>query len=95
MNDGEVVGRLDTIPSDTLSACSVKSALTYQSLPDSYFLWTALVLHVSILTIALSLENLDLVFEIAGAIGCASSTFLFPGVAYILALRKYGRPSHY
>ena len=31
-----------------------------------------------------------MVFEFSGAVGCSSITYLFPGVAYILALNRYG-----
>lgn len=86
-------GRLDTMGSE-LSQCSVKSALTYKSLSDNYFFWTALILHILVLICALTIQSLDILFEFAGAITCGSVMFLFPGVAYILALRKYGKPSH-
>lgn len=81
--------------SASLTVNSTKSALTYQSLPDSYFFWTAVVLHATILTLSMSVNSLDIIFEISGAVGCSALMFLFPGTYYILALRKYGRPSHY
>ena len=31
-----------------------------------------------------------MVFEFSGAFGCSSVTYLFPSVAYILALNRYG-----
>ena len=86
-------GRRDTMGSE-LSACSAKSALTYKSLSDNYFFWTALILHIMILSLALTIQSIEILFEFAGAISCGSAMFLFPGVAYILALRKYGKPSH-
>lgn len=36
-----------------------------------------------------------MLFELSGAIGGAAMMFLFPGLSYIIALNKYGRPSHY
>ena len=95
LNETEKIseGRHDTMGSE-LSQCSVKSALTYKSLSDNYFFWTALILHILVLTCALTIQSLDILFEFAGAITCGSVMFFFPGVAYILALRKYGKPSH-
>ena len=67
-----------------------KSELTYKKLSDSVFFWTAVLLHVTSLGIAMSVENIDTVFEFTGAIGCSSIMFLFPGLGYILALREFG-----
>ena len=67
-----------------------KSELTYKRLSDSVFFWTAVLLHVTSLGIAMSVENIDTVFEFTGAIGCSSIMFLFPGLGYILALREFG-----
>lgn len=84
--------RLDTILSE-MSASSNKTILQYKNLSDSVFFWTALALQVTILICAMTIEDLELVFEFNGAFGCSSVTFLFPGVAYLVALSKYGRPS--
>ena len=85
--------RLDTILSD-MTAVSNKSALQYKRLSDSCFFWTALVLHIFLVVCAMTVNDLDIVIEFTGAIGCSSTLFLFPGLAYILALAKYGKPSH-
>ena len=53
-----------------------------------------MVLHILVLTCAVTIESLEILFEFSGAIACGSTMFLFPGIAYILALRKYGKPSH-
>ena len=39
---------------------------------------------------AIFIKDIAVVFEFSGAVGCSSITYLFPGVAYILALNKYG-----
>ena len=83
--------KLDTILSE-ISASSNKSALQYKKLSDRCFFWTAIVLHLALVVTAMLVENLDTVIEFTGAIGCSSNLFLFPGLAYILALRKYGTP---
>ena len=85
--------RLDTILSD-MTAVSNKSALQYKRLSDSCFFWTALMLHIFLVVCAMTVNDLDIVIEFTGAIGCSSTLFLFPGLAYILALHKYGKPSH-
>ena len=83
--------RLDTILSD-ISASSNKSALQYKKLSDRCFNWTAIVLHLALVGTAMMVTNLDTVIEFAGAIGSSANLFLFPGLAYILALHKYGTP---
>ena len=81
--------QLDTILSD-MTAVSNKSALQYKRLSDRCFFWTALVLHLFLVLCAMTVNNLDIVIEFTGAIGSSSTLFLFPGLAYILAIRKYG-----
>ena len=83
--------KLDTILSE-ISASTSKSALQYKKLSDRCFFWTAIVLHLALVVSAILVINLDTVIEFAGAIGCSSNLFLFPGLAYILALRKYSSP---
>ena len=84
---------METLTSD-LSACSVKSALTYKSLSDNFFFWTALIIHVTVLILAMVIKDLEVLFEASGSISGGCIMFLFPGLAYILTLRKYGKPSH-
>ena len=69
---------------------SVKSALTYRKLSDSVFFWTSTILHATVLTLALTVTDLGLVFEIGGSIGVAGLFFFFPGIAFLLALNRYG-----
>ena len=83
--------KLDTILSE-ISASTSKSALQYKKLSDRCFFWTAIVLHLALIVTAMWVTNLDTVIEFAGAIGCSANLFLFPGLAYILALRKYSTP---
>ena len=85
--------RLDTILSE-MTACSNKSALQYKKLSDGCFFWTALVLHIVLVACAMTITDLDIVIEFAGAVGASSNMFLFPGLAYILALRKFGKPEY-
>jgi len=85
-------GRLDTILSE-MSACSNKTVLQYKTLSDNVFFWTTLFLHLGVVISAMLIPNIDIVLELTGAIGCSANTFLFPGVAFLLALRKYDRPS--
>ena len=88
-----VQDKLDTILSE-ISASTSKSALQYKKLSDRCFFWTAVVIHLALVAMAMFVTNLDTVIEFTGAIGCSANLFLFPGLAYILALRKYGTP-HY
>lgn len=48
------------------------------------------MLHVALLLSAVMISEIELVFEFAGIIGCASVTFLFPALAFIQALNTYG-----
>merc|ERR1712156_142194 len=76
-----------------MTASTNKSALQYKKLSDGCFFWTALVLHV-LVACAMTITDLDIVIEFAGAVGASSNMFLFPGLAYILALRKFGKPEY-
>ena len=68
---------------------SNKSQLAYKNLSDSVFFWTTLILQVTILTLATTIEDISVIFDFIGAFGGASQMFLFPAVAYLLALNKY------
>ena len=80
---------LETATSE-FTVASNKSALTYKKLSDSVFFWMAMFLHLLTLGLAMTIDDVTVVFEFAGAVGSSSITFLFPSVAYILALNKYG-----
>lgn len=75
------------------SDLSNKSALTYTKLSDRVFFWVTLVLHVSTLGMALLIEDLDSVFEFISAFGTSFIMLLYPGLIYILAVRKFGKYS--
>ena len=49
-----------------------------------------MILQLGILSLAIFIKDIAVVFEFSGAFGCSSITYLFPSVAYILALNKYG-----
>lgn len=53
-----------------------------------------MILHLVTVGIAMTIENIEVVFEFTGAIGSSSIMFLFPSVAYLLALSKYGTARH-
>lgn len=72
------------------TANTARSALTYKKLSDNVFFWTALIMHIIVIILALTVKSIDSIFELAGAIGSASTTFLFPGLAYLVALNRYG-----
>ena len=73
-----------------MTAVSNKSALTYKKLSDSVFFWSTIILQLFIVTLALSISNIEVVFEFIGAVGSSSIMLLFPGLAYIVCLHKYG-----
>lgn len=45
---------------------------------------------MSVIIIALSVESIDAVFDFAGAIGSSATMFLFPAIAYITSLKRFG-----
>jgi len=53
-------------------------------------MYTALLMHLSVIIFALSVESIDAVFDFAGAIGSSATMFLFPGIAYIVSLKRFG-----
>lgn len=69
---------------------SVKSALTYKQLSDRVFFWTTVVLHAGILFLSVTIKDLTVVFDFSGAISATMLTFIFPAVAYLVALSRYG-----
>ena len=71
----------------------MKSALTYKQLSDNVFNWAAIIIHVSTVTLAISIEDIAIVFEVCGSIGSNAIMFFLPGVGYLLALRRYGTAS--
>ena len=73
---------------------TARSGLTYKKLSDRVFFWMALGMHALALTLALSISSVEAVFDFLGAIGSCSITFLFPGLAYLVALYKYGTNRH-
>ena len=72
---------------------TAKSGLTYKKLPDSTFIFTAIFLQVSLIIVSISVNSIEFVFEVLGAVASSCITFLFPGLAYLVALRRYGKSS--
>ena len=88
-DDADKESEAGSIVSET-SLSSTRSGLTYKKLSDRVFFWAALILHCSMLFIAITATNIEPVFDFLGAFGCNSITFLFPGVGYLVALKKFG-----
>ena len=72
------------------TANTARSGLTYKKLSDNVFFWTALIMHLTVIVLALTVESIDSIFELSGAIGASATIFLFPGIAYLVALSRYG-----
>ena len=70
---------------------SDNSELTYFKLPSNVFFWHTIILHGACLLIAILVRKIDVIFDLAGAICCAFSIFLFPAVGYLIAHKKYVR----
>jgi amino acid permease len=69
---------------------SVRSGLTYKKLSDNVFLLTAVILHATIVILALTLTSVESLFDFVGAIGASATMFGFPAIAYIVALKRHG-----
>ena len=63
---------------------------SYQKLSDSAFFWHTILLHGSCIALAIAVKKIDMIFDLAGAICCAFSIFIFPAVGYLIALYRYG-----
>ena len=77
--------------SDICSSETVSEGLTYKRLSDRVFFWSAAILQAVILILALTISNVEVVFQFIGAIGTSSIMYLFPSLAYFKAkcmLRK-------
>ena len=73
-----------------MTATSVKSALTYKQLSDRVFFWVTVSLHSTILLLSILISDLTVVFDFTGGICATLMMFVFPGVGYLVALRRYG-----
>ena len=58
-------------------------------LTDRVYFWHAVILHASCIILAILVQNIDVIFDLAGAICCAFSIFLFPAIGYLVAHMRY------
>ena len=58
---------------------------------DNAFFWHAIILHGFCLTLAIIVKDIDVIFDLSGAICCSFSIFLFPAVGYLIAHHRYGK----
>lgn len=63
--------------------------LTYKRLSDRVFFWSALILQVIMLVLALTVSAIENVFGFVGAVGASSIMFFFPGVSFLTAMHRY------
>ena len=81
--------------SDDESEADETSELTYfKTLSPAVFHSHAFFLHVSTLIFALSLKQIDFIFDLVGAVMVSISIFLFPAVGYIFAYLNYPQSQH-
>ena len=64
--------------------------VSYQKLSDRAFFWHAILLHGFCLFLAITVQKIDMIFDLAGAICCAFSIFLFPALGYLIASYRFG-----
>ena len=72
------------------SVISLKSDLTYKTLSDDFFYWTAIIQHVVSLYFAIKIKGILEISEFMGAIPSTLQFFIFPSIAYIATLSRYG-----
>ena len=65
------------------------STLDMLDLTDRVYFWHAVILHASCIILAILVQNIDVIFDLAGAICCAFSIFLFPAIGYLVAHKRY------
>ena len=57
------------------------------------FFWSAIFLQTSLLGAALAVDSIEDVLSIVGAIFATTISFLFPGLAFLVACRNHGTGS--
>ena len=67
----------------------INTEQAYHGLSDSIFNWHAILLHISCLAIAMLVQQIEVVFDLVGAITCSFSIFLFPAIAYLVAFTRF------
>ena len=58
-------------------------------------MWAAVLIHSSIVALAIIIQDISVIFEFAGTIGCTFIAYFFPAIGYLLALSKYGTDRTY
>ena len=76
--------------SDKSDMVQTDAGMTYRNLPNKIFIPIALLNHVSIFFTAIMLVSAEGLLIFCGAMIVTCLIFLFPALAYLRALRKYG-----
>jgi len=66
--------------------------LTYKSLPDLTQNLITLATHLTIIIVAMLITDISTIFDFVGTVASSGITYLFPAVAYLTALSRYGKP---
>ena len=60
------------------------------NISEELYFWVTLLIHVTFVGVALITDNIEWLIEVSGAFGFGSFAFLFPSLAYILTVSKFG-----
>lgn len=84
----------DASCSENESMRTEKSDLTYKKLSNNVQDLITLIVHLLILLLAIMIKDIATVFDFTGSIGCSFISYFFPGIGYLLALRRFGTAKH-
>ena len=59
-------------------------------MPENVRITITMIIHLTILSLAIIIPNIDTVFEFVGTVACACVTFIFPALGYLMALHRFG-----
>ena len=57
-----------------------------ENVPENVYFWLVIILQVSVISTAIIVDSIESVTSILGTFFAASISFLFPGLAYLVAL---------
>jgi amino acid transporter len=85
--------RIETVRKMSEAGEKVPEGLAYKDMKASYYYISTLALFVVEATLAILLDDVTTVFDLLAAIAVTCLGFLFPGVFYLVAHKRYSKKS--